>query len=201
MWSKQRSWRGIGSVRCSRRPRSVGRASEKRAPKGVTSIRRVISVHSCSADSRQCTRAGSASLMRSRRRFDLSSVSDTFQAVFPPPKATRYCARGAPRNHPAKQGKSVDFTGVSARRRGCQKAPFGLQYVVLSERPSAPESHVPHSPEKSPPRASSVRRARLRTCRLKGGRRTGRAPSARPLKVSRRGRGKLYRKGLLDGNF
>src|SRR5438477_7349497 len=57
-------------VRCKRRPKSIGRFSRNRAPNGVTSTSRDISVHSQVVVSRTCTRTGKARPMRSRRRRD-----------------------------------------------------------------------------------------------------------------------------------
>ena len=59
----------MGMVMCNSRPFSTGRFNVKPAPKGVTSMSRVISVHSTSTVSRHLTRTGSLSSKRSRMRF------------------------------------------------------------------------------------------------------------------------------------
>ena len=62
---------------CTSRPTSIGRFTVKPAPYGVTSTRRVISVHSISTASRQRIRTGSEISNRSRMRF----VSSLFRHV------------------------------------------------------------------------------------------------------------------------
>src|SRR5258705_11916419 len=57
---------------CSKRPFSVGRLSVKPAPKGVTLISLVSSIHSKSRVSRPCTRTGSFNSNRSRISLPVS---------------------------------------------------------------------------------------------------------------------------------
>lgn len=103
---------------CSRRPRSVGRLRVKPAPKGVTLISRVISIHSKSGVSRQCTRTGSLSSNRSRTRFQfLCSLIPVFGSCLESPvtvtSAFAQASFSSPSPQPDARPKPLILLGLS----------------------------------------------------------------------------------------
>jgi hypothetical protein len=114
----------MGKVKSSRRPVSVGRLSLSRAPKGVTSTSRDISIHSWSRLSRHCTRTGSASSNRSRCRRDFSSSFVAFLAnelIFPRRAWLVFASVGGSR------AKDPDFISLYALFGLGEAACFGVK--------------------------------------------------------------------------